>query len=169
MDVGSQYTPPDLSEQPRTQKRARLTFWVLLIAVIFLLVGIVAYFLITKPAAVRPATTKPEKPSITTPAVTMQVMASGLDHPWDIEFLPDGTGLFTERIGKISILKNTSVVPLATVDDVKAVGEGGLMGLAVDPDFATNRSIYTCYNTDSDIRVVRWKVTIDLTALADKH
>ena len=64
----------------------------------------------------------------------------GLDKPWDIAWLPNGTLLLSERTGQLKVFidgvgEPPSVIPIA---DVVARGEGGLMGLEVDPDFASN-------------------------------
>lgn len=104
-----------------------------------------------------------------TPTFTTETIASGLDHPWDIAFLPSGQPLFTERSGKISTLQNGAVKEIATLNDVKVAGEAGLMGLAIDPSIATNHFIYTCYTTNSDIRVVRWKLSNDGLSVSDKQ
>ena len=55
--------------------------------------------------------------------------------------------------------------PIGSPPDVVAAGEGGLMGLAVDPGFATNGWIYTCYMTASDVRVVRFTVGAGFSSL----
>jgi glucose/arabinose dehydrogenase len=100
------------------------------------------------------------------PALTVTPVASGLNVPWDLGFLPDGTLLFTERPGRINALVGGSVRLLEAPPDVRAVGEGGLTGLAIDPEFASNRRIYTCFNTTGgDIDVVVWTVNPSVTAL----
>ena len=53
-------------------------------------------------------------------------------------------------------------IVLGRPGDVVAEGEGGMMGIAVDPTFASTRSIYTCYMTANDVRVVRFIVLRDL-------
>lgn len=107
--------------------------------------------------------------SIEDPELTITTVLDGLTHVWDIAFLPSREMLFTERNGTIYIVRDDEVHQLADVDDVRAGGEGGLMGLAVDPKFAQNRYIYTCFNsTAGDIRVVRWGVRSDLTALTGR-
>lgn len=113
-------------------------------------------------------TTQPASKSAETPQLRSEVVISGLHHPWDIAFLPDGQLLFTERSGTLSKLTGTTKVPVADISDVRGVGEGGLMGLAIDPKFTENRFIYTCYNSTStpiDIRVVRWRVNAGTTGL----
>ncbi|MBR7743278.1 PQQ-dependent sugar dehydrogenase [Phycicoccus sp. BSK3Z-2] len=75
-------------------------------------------------------------------------VVDGVNVPWDVDFLPDGRMLVTERVGRIRIFE--SGVPGAartgtvTVPDMDPNGEGGLMGLAVDVDFAENRHVYVC-------------------------
>ena len=92
-----------------------------------------------------------------TPDIKATRILAGLEHPWDIDFLPGGTMLFTERSGMLSRLTDGEKVVIATITDVEAAGEAGLMGLAVDPDFEQNSYLYACYNSVSgDVRVSRW-------------
>jgi glucose/arabinose dehydrogenase len=104
--------------------------------------------------------------------LTVSTMVSGLDRPWDIAWTPDGTMLFTQRPGPIDARIGSTTRQLASPADVKAVGEGGMMGIAVDPSFSSNRYIYTCFHsslsTPSTTRVVRWKVNAGYTALTDR-
>jgi aldose sugar dehydrogenase len=88
----------------------------------------------------------------------------GLQSPWDMAFEPGGGFFFTERTGNINFgtVAGQRFV-IGHPGDVVAEGEGGMMGIAVDPDFATNRRIYTCYMTANDVRVVRWVVAPNLT------
>ncbi|MGH9272298.1 MAG: PQQ-dependent sugar dehydrogenase, partial [Ilumatobacteraceae bacterium] len=97
--------------------------------------------------------------------------SAGLNNPWEIAFLGDGTMFVTERAGDVSVrLTNGTVRALNQQNrDVVSSGEGGMMGLAIDPGFGTNRRIYTCYLTANDVRVVRWTVDQGLTALGNKQ
>lgn len=92
------------------------------------------------PGCVKPSTGGPE------PTSEITVLASGLEIPWSMDFLPGGDILFTERPGRIRMIHEGKLVPepAATID-VAAVGESGLLGIAVDPDFASNRFIYVYY------------------------
>jgi glucose/arabinose dehydrogenase len=108
------------------------------------------------------------------PPLQVATAVSGLSNPWDIAFAPDGTMLFTERVGRIDARVGNQVRTLATPADAVAVGEGGMLGIAVDPAYGTNRRIYTCFLSNAsgalDVRVVRWQVnaaTTGLTARAD--
>lgn len=105
-------------------------------------------------------------PSTSTPLLQTETILSGRQHIWEIAFLPSGDMLFTERAGVLSMLTNGQASEVARISDVRAVGEGGLMGMAVDPAFAENRLIYTCYNsTAGDVRIVRWRLADDLKSL----
>jgi aldose sugar dehydrogenase len=153
-----------------TPKRTRPFFWIILLISTFLLVGTFIYFVLMK--SVEPVQSPPVAAgdmSTGTPEIATETVLGSLDRPWDVAFLPTEQALFTERKGTLSAIRNGERTQLASINDVKVAGEGGLMGLAVDPDFLTNRFIYTCYNTVSDIRVVRWKVDDKVTELTDKQ
>lgn len=95
---------------------------------------------------------------------------SGLSNPWDLAFTPDGSMLFTERPGPIKIRTTGGAVrTLATPADVRPMSEGGMMGIAVDPAFASNRRIYTCFLSNAggalDVRLVRWHVNAAASGL----
>lgn len=107
------------------------------------------------------------------PILDRTVVVSGLSNPWDLGFLPNGEMIFTERGGRISLRRTGgAVITIGQPTDVVVSGEGGLLGLAVDPDFAGNRHIYTCFSSNrggtNDNRLVRWTLTIDGTALASR-
>lgn len=79
-------------------------------------------------------------------------LADGLEHPWGMTFLPDGALLITERPGRLRILRDGTLdpAPLEGVPEVYASGQGGLLDVALDPDFASNRLIYLSYAAQSD-------------------
>jgi glucose/arabinose dehydrogenase len=92
------------------------------------------------------------------PRVT--TVAAGLEVPWEIGFLPGGRALVTERPGRVRLLGRRGGLrraPLARVP-VSAYGEGGLLGLAVDPAFRANRRVYLYFTTFSGMRLERWRV-----------
>jgi glucose/arabinose dehydrogenase len=109
-----------------------------------------------------------------TPNLTVTTLLDGLDHPWDLGFLPDGTIVFTERPGDISAIVNGHKQVLHHPADVVAASEAGMMGLAVDPNFASNRRIYTCFASSvpsgaaNDVRVVRWTVDAGYAGLSNR-
>lgn len=79
--------------------------------------------------------------------LAVTTVAAGLEHPWGLAFLPDGRGLVTERPGRLRLLGSDGRLsaPLAGVPAVRAAGQGGLMDVALDPDFARNGLVYLSY------------------------
>jgi glucose/arabinose dehydrogenase len=96
------------------------------------------------------------------PALTVASVIGNLNRPWDIAFTPKGSMLFTERVGRINGLIGGRRVVLHQPTDVVVEGEGGMMGLAVDPAFNTNRRVYACFLSDRsgslDVRIARWRM-----------
>ena len=80
--------------------------------------------------------------------VTTEVVASGLQNPWAVAFVGDGRMLVTERPGRLRVVapNGTLSEPVAGVPTVDAVGQGGLLDLITDRDFARNRVLYFCYS-----------------------
>ena len=80
--------------------------------------------------------------------VTAEPVASGLEHPWALAFLPDGRILVTERPGRLRIVAPSGRVsdPLGGVPKVQAGGQGGLLDVAIDPKFTENRLVYLSYS-----------------------
>jgi glucose/arabinose dehydrogenase len=105
------------------------------------------------------------------PGLKIEEVAGGLEHGWDIGFLPDGQVLVSQRPGKLALLSSSR--PGATVTQVQAdfsdvlvAGEGGLLGLVVQPDFKVTRQFVTCQDHQDngravDIRLVRWQLAED--------
>jgi glucose/arabinose dehydrogenase len=86
-------------------------------------------------------------PSNTRGVVTAETVVSGLVNPWAIEFLPDGRALVTERPGRLRVLDANGQLsaPVTGVPAVFAQGQGGLLDVAIDPQFAQNQFIYLSY------------------------
>lgn len=79
-----------------------------------------------------------------------RVVATELDVPWEIRFLPDGDLLVTERPGRlVRLTPDGRRVRTDTVPGVAAVGESGLMGLALDPSYEDGGDVYLCYTTEA--------------------
>ena len=74
-------------------------------------------------------------------------VAEGLEHPWGLAFLPDGRMLVTERPGRLRFVTPDGALspPLAGVPEVYARGQGGLLDVALAPDFAVSRLVYLSY------------------------
>ena len=115
-----------------------------------------------------------------------EVVAQNLEIPWALAFAPDGRLFFTERPGRVRIWQNAQVLsaPALVLTDVAAVVEGGLLGIAVHPDFAANRFVFLAYTArlaggDRELRVVRYReagnmlgepaVILDRVPAADIH
>ena len=79
-------------------------------------------------------------------------VADGFEIPWSIAFLPDGDILVTEKVGRLRIIRNGSLLPdpVAGVPEVLVRGQGGLMDVVPHPDFANNRMLYLSYSKDVD-------------------
>jgi aldose sugar dehydrogenase len=77
----------------------------------------------------------------------VETVAKGLEHPWGLTFLPDGRMLVTERPGRLRLVDMSGNIsrPLTGVPNVAARGQGGLLDIARDIDFARNRTIYLCF------------------------
>ncbi|WP_073488499.1 PQQ-dependent sugar dehydrogenase [Streptoalloteichus hindustanus] len=112
------------------------------------------------------------EPRADEPRLRVDVVANGLEHGWDVGFLPDGRLLVPQRAGRLALVSSGS--PGATVSPVEAdfgdvyvEHETGLMGLLVHPDFATSRQFTTCQSRKApsgppeDVRLVTWKLADD--------
>lgn len=80
--------------------------------------------------------------------IRVETVAEGLEHPWGLAFLPDGSFLVTERPGRLRIVTAEGKVKDAIygVPEVDARSQGGLLDVALDPDFAENRFVYLTYS-----------------------
>lgn len=92
----------------------------------------------------------PAQPSVSSaadsPTISVRDFVVNLDVPWEIAFAPDGRIFLTERAGKILIIKDGKIQDEPWMNlDVAAIGEGGLLGLALDPEFSENHFVYVAY------------------------
>ena len=76
-----------------------------------------------------------------------EVVASGLEHPWALAFIGDGKMLVSERPGRLRVIAADGKVgaPVDGLPAIEVTGQGGLLDLVADRDFARNRMIYFCY------------------------
>jgi glucose/arabinose dehydrogenase len=82
------------------------------------------------------------------PAVSTEVVARGLHNPWGLAFIGEGRMLVTERPGRMRVVGTDGRPgpPLRGVPEVDAVGQGGLLDVITDRDFARNRTLHFCYS-----------------------
>src|SRR4030095_9046053 len=82
---------------------------------------------------------------------SIRIVKQDLQHVWEMLWGPDDHIWFTEREGRISRINPTTgaIVFSATINEVVSSGEGGLLGLALHPDFLTNGFLYVVYNYNS--------------------
>ena len=117
------------------------------------------------PAATAPAPIPPS-PTAATPggidSSAPEVVATGLEAPWGIDFLPGGDALVTERdtarVLRVPAAGGTPV-EVTTLELAEPDGEGGLLVLAVSPDFVTDDLVYAYVTADDDNRVVRFPLS----------
>lgn len=110
----------------------------------------------TAPPTPAPTPTSPEPTTAPVPQEP-ELLAAGLDVPWGLDFLPDGTALVTERetARVLHLVPGREPRELAVVPDVAAANESGLLGIAVSPDFAQNGRVFVYLTTAVDNRVLR--------------
>jgi glucose/arabinose dehydrogenase len=99
------------------------------------------------PMLVQAQAPRSPKPEPVEGAVRVEIVSRGLEHPWALEFLPDGRLLVTERPGRLRIVDQGGRLSesLAGVPRVLSRGQGGLLDVALDPNFADNRLVYLSY------------------------
>ena len=92
--------------------------------------------------------------------IAVTVLARALNVPWGMAFLPDGTALVTERdtarilkVGPKSDANGLTVTEAQRLGEVQASGDGGLLGIAVSPKYATDKTVYVYYSTRKDNRI----------------
>lgn len=76
-------------------------------------------------------------------------VAGGLEHPWAVAFLPDGRALVSERPGRLALVDGQRITRLQGLPEVSAEGQGGLLDLALHPEFASNGWLYFTYSAGS--------------------
>ncbi|MBI2597064.1 PQQ-dependent sugar dehydrogenase [Candidatus Daviesbacteria bacterium] len=97
----------------------------------------------------------------------IEIIAENLNIPWEAAFLPDNEILITERPGTLLLLKNKQKIPISGVEHI---GEGGLLGLAIHPNFSSNHWIYLYYtyqiNGETYNKIVRFEYSVVELAVA---
>lgn len=75
----------------------------------------------------------------------IETIATGLNHPWGVAFLPDGRALVTERAGRLQLLQNGKLQQVSGVPPVYEASQGGLFDVVPHPQFASNGLVYLSY------------------------
>ncbi len=98
----------------------------------------------------------------------VDVVSDDLNVPWGLAFLPDGTALVSEReSGRVLALRPGKQPERIARLPVDALGEGGLLGIAVAPSYARDRFVYAYYTGDHDNRIVRLRAGAEPAVLVD--
>ncbi|MDD5082322.1 MAG: PQQ-dependent sugar dehydrogenase, partial [Dehalococcoidales bacterium] len=144
-----------------SRKRVFSIIGIAIAVIVLVLAGLAWWYFRAGGVTPPPVTTPPDGNDIPL-AVSL---AQNLEIPWALDFLPDGSLIFTERPGRIRLIDAQDgllLQPLLTIDEVTPRGEGGLLGIAVHPDFSGNHFIYVYYTYQAGAglanRVVRFRM-----------
>ena len=107
--------------------------------------------------------------------VRPETLASGLQNPWAVAFLPNGKFLVTERAGRLRVVEADGKLgkPVEGLPEVAASGQGGLLDVLLDADFANNRVLYFCFSEPAAVgngnstALARATLSADLARLND--
>ena len=114
----------------------------IVIVIVLVLAGVGMYFNKSQIADEKLVEQKQEE------ILPIKVIAEGLDTPWGIVILPDGGMLVTERMGRVRLVNKEGKLqtePVAVLEKVEEIGEGGLLGIALHPNFLENNLVYLYY------------------------
>lgn len=140
-----------------------------------------SYMLVVGTAALAACATGPQQGQA--PNLSATPVMSKLSNPWDMAFLPDGTMFFTEKCKGLSVRAPSGTVTrllgmkdsqgyATAAADLFCDGQAGMSGVAVDPNFASNRFVYvysaSSMGSPSTNRVVRFTVSADSARLSDR-
>lgn len=143
----------------------RPSFTIPVLVIVLIGLGIVGWYTIAdpshEPSPREPRTVEENNAGVSATTSTekdeIAVVAKNLTIPWDIAFLPDGSMLVTERPGQLVHIEEGTTID---VDGVRHTGEGGLLGIALHPNFPENRYVYLYQTTEAadglTNRVVRY-------------
>jgi glucose/arabinose dehydrogenase len=93
----------------------------------------------------------------------IEIVAENLEVPWEVAFLPNQDMLVTLRKGELLVFRNKEIISRFNIEGVNSEGEGGLLGIAVHPDYEQNKFIYLYYTTKNnknfENKIERFKLT----------
>ncbi|MFT4813120.1 MAG: glucose/arabinose dehydrogenase [Paracoccaceae bacterium] len=130
--------------------------------------GIILVMVFTTISTVNAATASSEQATV---GYKIETVAEGLDYPWSIAFLPNGDYLVAFRVGEVRRISPAGVVgePLAGLPDTYVASQGGYFDIVLDPDFASNKTVYLSFAhgtaTENGTRIV--KGTLGETSVED--
>jgi glucose/arabinose dehydrogenase len=103
------------------------------------------------------------------PPLTVNPQATSLDIPWDLQFTPDNAMLYTERPKGLSVQVGGQSRLIYAPPDLLVASEAGMMSVALDPSYASNRRVYLCFashhDTGDDVRIARVRVNYAYTEI----
>lgn len=106
------------------------------------------------------------------PNIKTNVVLTGLDHPWDMAFLPDKSIIYTERGGGLSLFKDNKITSVFKPEDLLQKFEGGMLGMTLDPNFSSSRYVFLCMlskqNNATEVRVLRLKLKSDNLSVEER-
>ena len=120
-----------------------------------------------------PATPEQTRAQAMMSGVTLKAepLAEGLEHPWAVALLPDGSALITERPGRLQLYKDGNLTEVTGIPEVSANGQGGLLDVAISPDFERSRTIFLSYAQPREggngTAVARMQLTEDGASVED--
>jgi glucose/arabinose dehydrogenase len=133
------------------------------------LTGVMILVMIFAPIdAVNAATASSDQPPV---AYKIETVAEGLDYPWSIAFLPNGDYLVALRVGEVHRISAAGTVgePLSGLPNTYVAGQGGYFDIVLDPDFASNQTVYLSFThgtaAENGTRII--KGTLSDTAIED--
>ena len=104
-------------------------------------------------------------------SLSVTPIVEGLEFPWALAVLPSGDMLVSEREGRLNLLKDGTLTPIAGTPEAYVERQGGYFGLVLDPDFETNRHIYLAYaqgnEDENSTAVMKATLSADGTAISD--
>lgn len=93
------------------------------------------------------------------PPTRVPTVADELRVPWGVDFLPDGSALVTERdTGRVLAVREGAVSEVARIEQARPSSEGGLLGIAVSPDYESDGQVFVYYSTAEDNRIARMRL-----------
>ena len=113
---------------------------------------------LTTPTTARPAptTSGPAPTQRPGPPRVVDTITTGLEVPWGLGFLPDGSAVVTERdSGRVLAIRDRTVREIGRIDEAAPQGEAGLLGVAVSPSYDEDRLLFFYVTTAEDNRIVR--------------